>query len=235
MSSSSIPPKELRVVFVGPPGSGKGTQAASIKKDYCVCHLATGDLLRNQIKEGTDLGLEAKKIMDKGGLVSDDVVVGMIKEELKKPECKEGFILDGFPRTLVQAEKLDAMLETNKQKLDSVLEFLIDDSLLIERVEGRLVHVPSGRSYNRKFNPPKVPMTDDETGEPLEHRKDDNADTLKTRLQQYHKNTAPVVDYYKKKGILSTIDASQEPNTVYNTITNIFSRVVRASPAPARS
>jgi len=207
--------KELRVVFIGPPGSGKGTQAMYIKKDYQVCHLSTGDLLREAVDKGTDVGKQAKAIMEAGGLVSDEIMVKIIKDNLATPACKKGFILDGFPRTVTQAQKLDNMLHDQQQKLDHSLQFSIDDSLLVKRVTGRLIHAPSGRVYNEEFSPPKKPMTDDVTGEPLIHRSDDNPETLKKRLEAFHKSTAPVVDYYKKQGILSTLDASKSCEEVY--------------------
>eukprot|EP01110_Echinostelium_bisporum_P007134 TRINITY_DN27479_c0_g1_i1.p1 TRINITY_DN27479_c0_g1~~TRINITY_DN27479_c0_g1_i1.p1 ORF type:complete len:227 (-),score=59.53 TRINITY_DN27479_c0_g1_i1:3-683(-) len=215
--------KGTRLIFVGPPGSGKGTQAPLIKKDFgCVCHLATGDMLRAAIDAGTDVGKQAKSVMDAGGLVGDDIMVNLIKENLGKPDCKDGFILDGFPRTIPQAEKLDDMLKQQKQTLDRVFEFKIDDSLLVRRVTGRLVHPASGRSYHVEFHPPKQEMKDDITGDALIHRSDDNADTLKKRLEVFHKNTAPVIDYYKQKNILSTIDASKPSKDVYSTIRNIL-------------
>jgi len=218
--------KGLRIVFIGPPGSGKGTQAPLIKKDFgsCVCHLATGDMLRAAVTEGTNVGKQAKAVMDAGGLVSDDIMVNLIKENIGKPECKDGFILDGFPRTVPQAEKLDGMLKDQRTKLDHCLEFQIDDSLLVRRVTGRLVHPASGRSYHRDFFPPKKAMTDDITGEPLIHRSDDNEATLVKRLETFHKNTAPVVGYYRQKGILSTIDASRSCDDVYASIKTIFAR-----------
>lgn len=223
---ASNPPKKdgLHLVFIGPPGSGKGTQAPLLKRDYCVCHLATGDMLRAAIDAGTEIGKQAKVVMDAGGLVNDDIVFGLIKENLDKPECKNGFILDGFPRSVPQAEKLDALLAERKQKLDHVLEFKIDDSLLIPRILGRLVHPASGRSYHREFHPPKKEMTDDITGEPLVHRSDDNEATLKKRLLAFHTNTRPVISYYGQKGILSTIDASKSCEEVYKTIKDIFAR-----------
>ncbi len=176
-------------------------------------------MLRSQVAKKTTLGVEAKKIMDQGGLVSDEIMVGMIDAELtNNPECKNGFILDGFPRTIPQAEKLDEMLSKKKSPLQSAVELKIDDELLVSRITGRLVHPASGRSYHKIFNPPKVSMKDDVTGEPLVQRSDDNADALKKRLVTYHNQTAPVVSYYKKSGIWSGVDASQPPKDVWGSI-----------------
>ncbi|KAL4875569.1 adenylate kinase [Aspergillus karnatakaensis] len=215
--------EHMRLILMGPPGAGKGTQAPKIKEKYCVCHLATGDMLRSQVAKKTELGREAKKIMDQGGLVSDEIMVNMIKSELEgNPECKNGFILDGFPRTVAQAERLDEMLNARSQKLQHAVELQIDDALLVARITGRLVHPASGRSYHKIFNPPKQAMTDDITGEPLIQRSDDNADTLKKRLGTYHAQTAPVCDYYKKTGIWRGIDASQEPGQVWKSLLGVF-------------
>jgi adenylate kinase len=215
--------EEIRMILIGPPGAGKGTQAPKIKEKFNCCHLATGDMLRSQVAKKTTLGRAAKKIMDDGGLVSDDIVIGMIKEELdNNAECKGGFILDGFPRTVPQAEGLDAMLKSRNQTLQHAVELQIDDALLVARITGRLVHPASGRSYHATFNPPKKPMTDDVTGEPLIQRSDDNAEALKKRLDTYHKQTSPVVDYYRKTGIWKAIDASQEPGQVWKSLLAIF-------------
>lgn len=208
-----------RLILIGPPGAGKGTQAPNLQKKYCVCHLATGDMLRSQVAAQTQLGKEAKKIMDAGGLVSDEIMIGMIRDQLKtNAECKNGFILDGFPRTVVQAEKLDHMLSADNQKLDKALELKVPDGLLISRITGRLIHPGSGRSYHREFNPPKKDMTDDLTGEPLIQRSDDNVETLRKRLTTYHQQTGPVVDYYRKTGIWAGIDAAQSPALVMKSI-----------------
>ncbi|KAF8245850.1 adenylate kinase [Wilcoxina mikolae CBS 423.85] len=208
---------------MGPPGAGKGTQAPKIKEKFCACHLATGDMLRSQVAAGTPLGLAAKKIMNEGGLVSDEIMVGMIKDELdNNAECRNGFILDGFPRTVPQADRLDSMLAARGEKLDHAIQLEIDDALLVARITGRLIHPSSGRSYHRIFNPPKVEMKDDVTGEPLIQRSDDNAETLKKRLGTYHAQTAPVVGYYKNKGIWRGIDASQEPGQVWKSLLDVF-------------
>ncbi|KAG9032586.1 adenylate kinase [Tulasnella sp. UAMH 9824] len=226
------PSEQLRMILIGPPGAGKGTQGPNIKKKYCVCHLATGDLLREQIAQKTQLGLEAKTIMDAGGLVSDDIMVNMVKDQLENnKECKNGFILDGFPRTVPQAEKLDAMLESRKEKLDNVTELKIADQLLISRITGRLIHPASGRTYHKEFNPPKKPGVDDVTGEPLIQRSDDNVETLRRRLDAFHKQTGPVVDYYKKKGIWYQVDAAQSPKVVWESLTAVFEKCKAASAA----
>ncbi|CAG7921858.1 unnamed protein product [Penicillium olsonii] len=214
--------EQMRIILMGPPGAGKGTQAPNLKEKYCACHLATGDMLRSQVAKKTELGKEAKKIMDQGGLVSDEIMVNMIKSELdNNTECKNGFILDGFPRTVAQAERLDEMLGREK-KLKHAVELQIDDSLLVARITGRLVHPASGRSYHKIFNPPKDDMKDDVSGEPLIQRSDDNADTLTKRLATYHAQTTPVVEYYKKTGIWRGIDASQEPGQVWKSILGVF-------------
>ena len=203
------PSNHPNATTTGPPGCGKGTQSPRIKREHCLCHLATGDMLRAAVAAKSPLGLEAKKAMDAGALVSDDLVVGLIAEAISKPECRVGFVLDGFPRTAAQAAKLDGMLATRGASIDRVLDFRVPDATLVERVVGRLVHPGSGRSYHERFAPPRVAGVDDVTGEPLVKRADDNAATLKARLAAFHAQTAPVIDHYRAKVVAVKADRPQ--------------------------
>lgn len=182
----------MRLILLGAPGAGKGTQAQFIREKYNIPQISTGDMLRAAVKAGTPLGVAAKKVMDAGGLVSDDIIIGLVKDRLKEPDCAAGYLFDGFPRTIPQAE---AMKEAGVA-IDFVLEIAVDDSEIIERMSGRRSHPASGRTYHIRFNPPKVEGVDDVTGEPLVQRDDDREETVKKRLEVYHSQTKPLVDFY---------------------------------------
>ena len=184
----------MKVLLLGAPGAGKGTQAQFITQAFGIPQISTGDMLRAAIKAGTPLGLEAKKIMDAGGLVRDDIIIGMVKERIAQNDCQNGFLFDGFPRTLAQAE---AMVAAGVD-LDAVVEIDVPDAAIVERMSGRRVHLPSGRTYHVKYNPPKVAGKDDETGEDLVQRDDDKEETVKKRLAVYHEQTEVLVGFYSK-------------------------------------
>ena len=184
----------MRLILLGPPGAGKGTQANFIKEAYGIPQISTGDMLRAAVKAGTPLGLLAKKVMDSGALVSDDIVIGLVKERLKAPDCANGYLFDGFPRTIPQA---DAMKDAGVA-IDYVLEIDVPDAAIVERMSGRRVHVASGRTYHVKFNPPQVAGKDDVTGEDLIQRDDDKEETVLHRLSVYHRQTEPLLAYYTK-------------------------------------
>ncbi|MCE2991096.1 MAG: adenylate kinase [Burkholderiales bacterium] len=182
----------MRLILLGGPGAGKGTQAAFIKEKFGIPQISTGDMLRAAVKAGTPLGLAAKKVMDSGALVSDDIIIGLVKERIKESDCGKGFLFDGFPRTIPQADAMKAA----GVDLDFVVEIAVDDAEIIERMSGRRVHVASGRTYHVKFNPPKVAGKDDVTGEDLIQRDDDKEETVKKRLAVYHEQTEPLIQYY---------------------------------------
>ena len=182
----------MRVILLGGPGAGKGTQANYIKEKYGIPQISTGDMLRAAVKAGTPMGIAAKKVMDAGGLVSDDIILGLIDERLKQDDCNNGYLFDGFPRTLAQADSL----KNNGVPVDAVVEIDVDDNEIIKRMSGRRVHLSSGRTYHVTFNPPKEEGKDDETGEPLIQRDDDQEDTVKERLNVYHDQTEPLISYY---------------------------------------
>jgi adenylate kinase len=182
----------MRLILLGPPGAGKGTQAAFITEYYGIPQISTGDMLRAAVKAGTALGVAAKKIMDAGGLVSDDIIIGLVQDRLKQPDCSKGYLFDGFPRTIPQA---DALKQAHVA-LDFVIEIAVPEEDIIDRMSGRRVHPASGRSYHLRFNPPKVAERDDMTGEPLVQRDDDKEETVRHRLKVYRDQTRPLVDYY---------------------------------------
>ena len=184
----------MRLILLGGPGAGKGTQAAFITQRYGIPQVSTGDMLRAAVKAGTPLGLAAKQIMDRGDLVSDDIIIGLVKERIKAPDCARGFLFDGFPRTIPQAEAMKAA----EVPIEHVVEIYVSDATIIERMSGRRVHVASGRTYHVKYNPPKKEMIDDVTGEALVIRKDDEEATVRNRLEVYHRQTEPLVAYYDK-------------------------------------
>jgi len=184
----------MRLILLGGPGAGKGTQAGFITRQFAIPQISTGDMLRAAVKAGTPLGLAAKAVMDRGDLVSDDIIIGLVKERIAQPDCERGFLFDGFPRTIPQAESMKA----SGVDLDHVVEIAVDDALIIDRMAGRWVHLPSGRSYHLKNNPPKVAGRDDVTGEALIQRKDDREATVKKRLAVYHERTEPLVHYYQR-------------------------------------
>ncbi len=182
----------MRLILLGGPGAGKGTQATFIKEKFGIPQISTGDMLRAAVKAGTPLGLEAKKIMDAGGLVSDEIILGLVKERLTQADCAKGYLLDGFPRTIPQAEGMKAM----GIDVDYVVEIDVDDAEIIKRMSGRRAHLASGRTYHVIFNPPKVEGKDDVTGEPLVQRDDDKEETVRKRLDVYHQQTEPLVKFY---------------------------------------
>lgn len=184
----------MRIILLGAPGAGKGTQAAFLKERYGIPQISTGDMLRAAVKAGTPLGIEAQKVMESGGLVSDDLIIGLVKDRLTQPDCAAGYLFDGFPRTIPQA---DALKHANVA-VDYVVEVDVPESEIIERMSGRRVHLPSGRTYHVRYNPPKAENTDDVTGEPLSQRDDDREETVRHRLNVYRDQTRPLIEYYGK-------------------------------------
>jgi adenylate kinase len=183
----------MRLILLGPPGAGKGTQAAFICEKFSIPQVSTGDMLRTAVKAGTPLGLAAKKVIDAGQLVSDDIIVALVKERLRQPDCARGYLFDGFPRTIPQAEAMKAA----QVPIDAVLEIDVPDEEIVARMSGRRVHPPSGRTYHVRFNPPRREGLDDVTGEPLVQREDDREETVKKRLEVYRNQTRPLIDYYR--------------------------------------
>ncbi len=213
----------MRIILLGAPGAGKGTQAQFLMNKFGIPQISTGDMLRAAIKEGTELGLKAKEVMDAGQLVSDDLIIGLVKERIAKEDCAKGFLLDGFPRTIPQA---DAMKE-NGIAVDYCLEFDVPDEVIVDRMSGRRVHPGSGRVYHVIYNPPHIDGKDDETGEQLIIRDDDLPETVRKRLSVYHEQTRPLVDYYKKEADAGntkfvSIDGTQAVDQVSQQLSEIL-------------
>ena len=187
----------MKLLLLGPPGGGKGTQSKFLVTKYSIPQISTGDMLREHLKNNTSLGKKAQSFMDSGNLVPDEIILNMMENRLNSIDCKKGYILDGFPRTITQAEGLEKLLHQLNQNLDLVIVINVDDKLIIDRMGGRRIHPASGRTYHVKFNPPKIENVDDETGEPLIQRDDDQEETVKKRLKIYHESTFPLVEYYE--------------------------------------
>ncbi|KAG2381388.1 hypothetical protein C9374_006377 [Naegleria lovaniensis] len=213
-----------RIIFFGAPGSGKGTQACKLAKEFQACHLSTGDILRAAVRDQTEMGKRAKAKMDAGELVSDDIVIGIIRDSIDSPSCRYGFILDGFPRTVPQADALDKMLTERSTRVDHVLNLEVQDETVVKRIAGRLTHLKSGRVYNRFFNPPKVENLDDETGEPLVQRPDDREEVIRNRLKTYHGYADKVLNYYNERGLLRRIDGEQPIDKVNAMVRSFFTK-----------
>ncbi|SHJ95892.1 Adenylate kinase [Geosporobacter subterraneus DSM 17957] len=208
----------MRLILLGPPGAGKGTQAAGIVDRYNIPHISTGDIFRKNIKEGTELGRKAKSFMDQGLLVPDDLVVEIVEDRLKEDDCKNGFLLDGFPRTVYQAEALDKVLEKMNSVLDRVINVSVDKEILIDRAVGRRICKECGATYHIQFNPPAAADVCDKCGGPLYQRADDNEETVTKRIEVYLNETQPLIDYYKQKGTIVTIDGQQSIDKVFQEI-----------------
>ncbi len=208
----------MRLILLGPPGAGKGTQAVNIVEKYNIPHISTGDIFRKNIKEGTDLGKKAKEYMDKGLLVPDELVVAIVKDRLTEKDCVEGFLLDGFPRTVVQADSLDDELKGLNYELDKVINIEVSKEELIERAVGRRVCKDCGATYHIKFNPSKIEGKCDVCGGELIQRKDDTVETVTKRIEVYLEQTQPLINYYEKKGILINIDGKQDIDKVFQDI-----------------
>ena len=216
----------MRLVLLGPPGAGKGTQASAIVDKYNIPHISTGDIFRSNIKEGTDLGKEAKAYMDKGLLVPDELVVSIVKDRLTKDDCKGGFLLDGFPRTVNQAQALDSELDKMAIKLDRVININASAEILIERAVGRRICKECGATYHIEFNPPKVDGVCDKDGGELYQRDDDNVETVSTRINVYMEQTEPLIAYYKEQDLLLDVDGTRSIDAIFETISNALDKTV---------
>ncbi len=212
----------MRILLIGPPGGGKGTQAKFIVEKYGVPQISTGDMLREHVKNKTSLGVKAKSNMDNGELVSDSIILDMMKDRLSKNDCTHGYILDGFPRTIPQAQGLDKLLNILSHNLDLVIVIDVPDDAIVSRMGGRRLHPGSGRIYHVQYDPPKIENVDDITGEQLIIREDDKENTVRKRLQIYHEITSPLIKYYSKRGIVKSIDGNQNINDVSKSLNQLL-------------
>ncbi|WML36253.1 adenylate kinase [Clostridium sp. OS1-26] len=217
----------MKIILLGPPGAGKGTQAKLITEKYSIPHISTGDIFRKNISEKTPLGIEAKRYMDNGQLVPDEVTIGIVNDRLSMNDCENGFLLDGFPRTVKQAEALDSFLNSNDQKIDTALLIDVPKEFILERMTGRRVCSACGASYHIKFNTPKVENKCDVCGGPLVQRKDDTEETVKERLDVYDRQTQPLIQYYKEKNILAKVDGTEEIGMVFEKICDVLGAVAK--------
>jgi len=209
---------ELNLIFLGPPGAGKGTQATRLAKDFRLAYIATGDMLREQVKQETELGRQAKEYMDRGDLVPDDLIIAMIRERLEQDDTGDGFILDGFPRNVAQAEALEEEFDTMGRRLTATLAIEVPDDELVRRISGRRVCVKSGHTYHVESDPPKHEGVCDQDGSRLIQREDDKPETVRQRLGVYHQHTEPLVDFYDEKGVLRRFDGTRSPTEVHDRI-----------------
>lgn len=212
----------MKIVLLGPPGAGKGTQAKSISNRYSIPHISTGDIFRSNISENTPLGVEAKKYMDNGQLVPDEVTINMVKDRLQQDDCKNGYLLDGFPRTVHQAEALQEFLQERKENIDTALLIEVPMNFILERMTGRRVCPSCGASYHMKFNPTKSEGKCDVCGSDVIQRKDDSEETVNERLDVYQRQTQPLIDFYKERNQLSVVDGTKAINEVFESICNLL-------------
>ena len=214
----------MKIIMLGAPGAGKGTQAKKLSEKYGIPHISTGDIFRANIKNNTELGQKAKTYMDKGELVPDELVVDLIMDRFKEADCANGYVLDGFPRTIPQAEALDKALSANGESVDYAINVEVPDENIINRMSGRRACVGCGATYHIQFNAPKVEGVCDTCGEKLILRDDDKPETVKNRLSVYHEQTQPLIDYYSKKGVLAEVDGTQAMDDVFNAIVNVLGK-----------
>lgn len=216
----------MKLILLGPPGAGKGTQAKRLFERHHLIQLSTGDMLRAEVASGSALGTQAKQVMDAGQLMPDDIVISMIEKRIERPDCKDGFVLDGFPRTVGQATALDAMLARHNAKIDGVIELAVDETALVERISGRYACAKCGAGYHDIFQKPKVPGVCDSCGSTdFTRRKDDNAETVKARLVAYREQTAPILPHYKGKGLLHQVDGMAGLDEVTNDIEQVLTKI----------